>query len=323
MSGSVKRAIVTGAGGFIGANVARRLLDVGVHPFLLTAPGSSRWRLEELAAHAPIVEVDLADTDGVARAAMDARADHVFHLAAHGAYSWQTDHASILRTNVIGTSNLLEACLASGFEAFVNTGTSSEYGLKDHAPREDEPTDPNSTYAVSKTAATILCRQVAGRSDANVCTLRLYSAYGPWEEPKRLIPALVVEGLHGQLPPLVDPTIARDFVWVGDVVDAYLAAASAIHDEPGAVYNVGTGVQTTIADAVKITREVLGIDALPRWGSMLPRAWDTSCWIADSSKIRDRLGWQPTLDLKTGMTAYAEWLRARPAVLAHYEEHRG
>ena len=319
----MKRAIVTGAGGFIGANVARRLLHVGVDPYLLTAPGSSRWRLEELAAHAPIVEVDLADTDGVARAVMTARADYVFHLAAHGAYSWQTDHAPILRTNVIGTSNLLEACLPNGFETFVNTGTSSEYGLKDHAPAEDEPLDPNSTYAVSKAAATILCRQVADRSDANVCTLRLYSAYGPWEEPKRLIPALVVEGLRGRLPPLVDPTIARDFVWVEDVVDAYLAAATSMHEEPGAVYNVGTGVQTTIAEAVEITRDVLGVEAQPQWGSMPPRDWDTSCWIADSSKIRELLGWQPTLGVEAGMTAYAEWLRERPAVLAHYEEQRG
>ena len=184
---------------------------------------------------------------------------------------------------MLGTSNLLEACLRHSFEVFVNTGSSSEYGLKDHAPTEDESIDPNSTYAVSKAAATMLCRLAAVRTGANVCTLRLYSTYGPWEEPKRLVPALAVEGLRGRLPPLVDPTIARDFVWVGDVVDAYLAAGRVTHAEPGAVYNIGTGVQTTLADAVEATRTVLGLGVLPAWGSMPARSWDTNCWVAESS----------------------------------------
>ena len=318
----MERVIVTGAAGFIGANLARRLLENGAQPHLFTAPGSARWRLEEISAHAPIVEVDLADDEGLAAAVVGARADRIYHLAAHGGYSWQTDHLAILRANVLGTSNLLEACLARGFEVFVNTGSSSEYGLKDHAPTEDEAIEPNSTYAVSKAAATMLCRLAAARSGANVCTLRLYSTYGPWEEPRRLVPALAVEGLRGRLPPLVDPTIARDFVWVGDVVDAYLAAGNATHDEPGAVYNVGTGVQTTLADAVEITREVLAIEARPRWGSMPPRAWDTSCWVANNSKIQDRLGWQPTLGFREGLAAYSDWLREHPGVLSYYEAHR-
>lgn len=317
-----ERAIVTGAAGFIGANIARRLLEDGVEPHLFIAPGSARWRLEELADHAPIVEVDVADQDGVVVAVAAARPDRVYHLAAHGGYSWQTDHAAILRANVLGTSNMLEASLSHGFEVFVNTGSSSEYGLKDHAPTEDEPVEPNSTYAVAKVAATLLCRLVAARSGANVCTLRLYSTYGPWEEPKRLVPALAVEGLRGRLPPLVDPTIARDLVWVGDVVDAYLAVGRAIHGEPGAVYNVGTGMQTTIADAVETTRAVLAVEALPDWGSMPARSWDTSSWVADSTKIRDRLGWRPTLDFRAGLAAYADWLRERPEVLSYYEEQR-
>ena len=318
----MERTIVTGAAGFIGANIARRLLEDGAQPHLFTAPGSARWRLQELADHAPIVEVDLADSEGIAAAVADARADHVFHLAAHGGYSWQTDHGAILRANVLGTSNLLEACLASGFEVFVNTGSSSEYGLKDHAPTEDEAIEPNSTYAVAKAAATMLCRLAAVRTASNICTLRLYSTYGPWEEPRRLVPALAVEGLRGRLPPLVDPTIARDFVWVGDVVDAYLAVANATHGEPGAVYNVGTGVQTTLAEAVETVRDLLAVETRPDWGSMPPRSWDTNRWVADSRKIHGQLGWRASTSFREGLGMFAHWLRDRPDTLAFYERQR-
>lgn len=318
----MERAIVTGAAGFIGANVARRLLEQGVQPIMFTAPGSLRWRLDELEEHAPVVEVDLADEQGVTDAVAAARADSIFHLAAHGGYSWQTDHGAILRANVLGTSNLLQAGLAEGFEVFVNTGSSSEYGLKDHPPAEAEPIDPNSTYAVSKATATMLCRHEAVRTGANVCTLRLYSTYGPWEEPRRLVPALVVEGLRGRLPRLVDPTIARDFVWVGDVVDAYLIAARARHSIPGVVYNVGTGVQSTLAEAVETVLEVLGLETHPDWGSMPPRSWDTSRWVADSSKIEAELGWRATTSFREGFGAFADWLRARPDIVEFYEQQR-
>jgi nucleoside-diphosphate-sugar epimerase len=318
----MERAIVTGAAGFIGANLARRLLDEGVQPYLFTAPGSARWRLKEIVDDAPIIEVDLADDEGVAAAVAETKPDQVFHLAAHGGYSWQTDHGAILRANVLGTSNLLEACLAGDFTVFVNTGSSSEYGLKDHAPTEEETIEPNSTYAVAKAAATMLCRLAAVRSGANVCTLRLYSTYGPWEEPRRLVPALAVEGLQGNLPALVDPSIARDFVWVGDVVEAYLLAARTQHVEPGAIYNVGTGTQTTLAEAVETVRDVLDLEAQPEWGSMPPRSWDTSRWVADSRKAHDQLGWRGATSFRHGFAAFTDWLRERPDILSHYERQR-
>ena len=319
----MRRAIVTGGAGFIGANVARRLLEDGVETYLFTLPESRRWRFTDIEESVSVVEVDLADGEGVAAAVASVKPDWVFHLAAHGGYSWQTDWSTILRANVLGTANLLEASLRAGFETFVNTGSSSEYGLKRHPPTEDESIEPNSAYAVAKAAATMLCRQAAHCDGANVCTLRLYSTYGPWEEPLRLVPALAVEGLNGRLPPLVEPSVARDFVWVGDIVEAYLAAAKARHAEAGAVYNVGTGVQTTIAEAVEIVRNVLGIETAPEWGSMPARSWDTDCWVADNSKVSRVLGWRPTRSFQDGFSEFATWLEERPSVLDFYAKSRG
>lgn len=318
----MSRVIVTGAAGFIGANVARRLVEDGFEVYLFTLPTSARWRLDELEEHAQVIEVDLVDDDSVMHEVRRIGPRWVLHLAAHGGYSWQTDAGAILRANVIGTSNLLAASLATAVETFVNTGSSSEYGLKDHAPAEDEAIDPNSVYAVAKAGATMLCRQAAVSHGLNACTLRLYSTYGPWEEPKRLVPALVVEGLDGRLPPLVAPDIARDFVWVGDVVDAYLRAARTVHDEPGAVFNVGTGVQTTIRQAVEVTRSVLALDVTPDWGSMPPRAWDTPSWVANARKIENALGWRSTVRFEEGFASFAAWFREHPSLLAFYHASR-
>jgi nucleoside-diphosphate-sugar epimerase len=154
----------------------------------------------------------------------------------------------------LGTINLLQACLETGFESFVNTGSSSEYGFKDHAPPENEWLEPNSHYAVTKASATQFCRYTAQQYGVHVPTLRLYSVYGPYEEPTRLLPTLISRGMRGKLPPLVDGNVARDFVYVDDVKQAYLLAAQRTDVEPGAIYNVGTPVPTSIGEVVNIAR---------------------------------------------------------------------
>jgi dolichol-phosphate mannosyltransferase len=213
-------------------------------------------------------ELPLHDSDAVARVVSQIRPDWVFHLAVHGAYSRQTDWEQMVQTNIQGTMSLVSACLKTGFEAFVNTGSSSEYGFKDHAPAESEPVEPNSHYAVTKAAATLFCRYTAQSRRVHLPTLRLYSVFGPYEDPGRLLPNLILHGLKGQLPPLADPDVARDFVYVDDVVEAGLLAASVPTPGWGPIYNVGPGVQTTLRDAVAVARQLMGIAAEPRWSTI-------------------------------------------------------
>jgi nucleoside-diphosphate-sugar epimerase len=316
----MKRVIVTGATGFVGSNLARRLLRDGQEVHLLVRPGHSSWRIDDIRREVRLHEVALEDAEAVAGAVGRIRPDWIFHLAAHGAYSSQTDLRQMIQTNLVGTINLVEACLSTGFEAFVNTGSSSEYGFKDHAPSEDESPEPNSHYAVTKAAATLFCRYTARSRALHLPTLRLYSVYGPYEEPARLIPRLITHGLKGELPPLVNPAVARDYVYVDDVTEAYLLAATARGElEPGAVYNVGTGVQTSLAEAVETARRVLSIKREPRWASMPEREWDTNIWVADNRKIKDALGWQPQYSFEEGFRLTVEWLRASPARRSLYD----
>jgi dolichol-phosphate mannosyltransferase len=312
------RALVTGAGGFVGANLVRALARGGHEVVAWTHSGSPDWRLEDLADEVEIVPVELLDHDALDAAVRSARPEWVFHLAAHGAYSWQRDPERIMQTNLVATVRLLAACQRHEFGAFVHAGTSSEYGFQDHAPRESELPEPNSDYAAMKAAATLHCRFVAQRDDLHIVTLRLYSVYGPWEEPGRLMPTLVARGLEGGLPPLVSPDTPRDFVSVRDAERAFLLAAQSDELERGSVFNVASGRQTTLREVVEVAREQLGVAIEPEWGTEPQRAWDAAVWVGDPARAREILGWETEDDLPTGFARMVDWMRESPELWSRY-----
>lgn len=306
----MKRVALTGGTGFVGANLARRLLLDGHDVHLLVRPGHAEWRIAEIRRIARLHILDFLNPEEVSRTLKEIRPDWIFHLAAYGAYSSQTVLSRMVETNIIGTMNLVNACLETGFEAFVNTGSSSEYGFKNIAPSETEFLEPNSHYAVSKASATLFCTYTGRSQKVHIPTLRLYSVYGPYEEPSRLIPTLIRFGLEGKLPPLVNPNIARDYVYTDDVIQAFLLAA--MHPSPdfGAVFNVGTGIQSSLREVVGIIRRILNIQAEPVWGSMPERIWDTNSWVCDRTKIESVLGWKPRVSFEDGLLQTIQWMRS-------------
>jgi dolichol-phosphate mannosyltransferase len=310
------RSLVTGAAGFIGAALARRLVARGDAVTCVAGPGSDPWRLDGLRDSAEVFELDLRDAETVGRAIGAARPELVFHLAAHGAYSWQRSLPRMIDTNVAGTAHVAEAALDAGARAVVNAGSSSEYGLKDHAPPEHELPEPNSAYAVTKASATLLGGWLARQRGAAITTLRLYSAYGPWEEPRRLMPALVAAGLERRLPPLADPAVARDFVYVEDVVDAFLLAAEHARPGAGSVYNIGSGRQTSLRELAEIARRTFAIEDEPAFAAFPSRDWDTDVWVADAHSAAEELGWRANTPLEAGLAAFGRWMGTQPAPLA-------
>ncbi len=313
-----KKVIVTGASGFIGANLVRRLAAEGHEVHCLLRRNHREWRIEDIRRAFITHTADVSDKKAVRDVVLRVRPELVFHLAAYGAYSYQNDIEEMIAVNVRGIHYLVSAALEAGVRRFVNVGSSSEYGFKDHAPKEDEPLEPNSHYALSKAYAAMFCRHTALSQQAGIVTLRPYSVYGPYEEPARFIPALLVNGLQGRLPPLASPEVARDFLYVDDFLDACLLCAQKEDIPPGAVYNAGTGIQTTLREAVETARQILSIPAEPNYGSMKGRSWDTSTWVSDSGKIKRELGWAARCGLRRGLKRTINWLRDNPAMESFY-----
>jgi UDP-glucose 4-epimerase len=301
------RALVTGAGGFIGANLVRRLLRDGHEVHATCRPRGNRARLsglDDLVVH----EVELDLPGAAASLVSSVTPEWIFHLAAHGAYSWQTDSRQICQATLLATIELVDAAEREGVQAFVHAGSSSEYGFKDHSPDEHERPEPNSTYAVAKTAATMYCSHRASAGSLPAVTLRLYSVYGALEDSRRLVFALLTNGLKGRLPPLVSPETARDFVYIDDVCDALVRAAEKADDTAGEIYNVGSGHQTTLRELVECVCSLLTIDVEPNWDTHPPRQWDTDIWCASTERIAHDLGWSARTGIGEGLRHTISWM---------------
>jgi len=314
----MKRALVVGASGFVGSHLARRLLRDGHDVHLLLRVTSQTWRLDDILPHVHVSRAELADTGALRAVVESVKPEWVFNCVGSGIASYARSNTDILLADFAGAVNLVRVCAEQGFDAFVHSGSSTEYGFKDHAPAESEPCEPNSVHGAAKAMATDFCRRFAKENAAFIVTLRLYTVYGPFESPRRLIPRCVAFGLRNTLPRLARPSLAHDFVHVDDVVNAYVLAAANANRAPGAIYNVGSGAQSSLRDVVDIVRRRMGLTVEPRWGSMPDRLYDTEIWKADNFRVRSELGWAPTIALETGIGRFYEWLKASDALIEYY-----
>jgi len=172
----------------------------------------------------------------------------------------------------------------------VHSAVSSEYGDSAAGPREDDLPQPNSDYAVSKVACANLLRYYGKRKKFPCANLRLFSAYGPLEDSSRLIPTLIKCGCEGNFPPFVNGAISRDFVYIDDLVEAYVDTALNLREENfGDSFNIGSGAKTTIAEVAKVAADVFSLKGEPAYGSMEQRQWIS--WIGIPTNGRPNPLW--------------------------------
>ncbi|MDE2483396.1 MAG: NAD-dependent epimerase/dehydratase family protein [bacterium] len=299
--------LVTGASGFIGANLARALASVR-DDVVAVALHDGAWRLAGTSV--PLRHADVRDPAAVRDLVASVRPAIVFDCAAYGAYPGQSEIERIYATNVVALATLTEALAASDLVAFVHAGSSSEYGTNASAPSESAPCEPNSHYAVSKLAAAEHLRYMGTQRGFPCVNLRLYAVYGVLEDTSRLVPQLVRAGLAGGYPPLASPEITRDFVYVDDVVRAFVRAAYAMRPELyGASINIGTGRPTTLAELAAISRDVFALAREPEFGGYSARSWDVHApWYADPRRAAEAIDWHPNVSLDEGLRATARWI---------------
>ena len=299
---------IIGATGFIGANLLRVCLRERSDVFGTVFSGS-QWRLEGLPAHS-LVFMDLGDSASVKRVFERLKPRTVLDCSAFGAYSFERDAARIHATNYLNLINLLTYFQEHLPHAYIHAGTSSEYGFNAAAPEEDGLLEPNSHYALSKAAASLAIRYYGRQYGIPAVNLRLYSAYGPYEDSSRLIPTLCLKSLEGTLPHFARPQTSRDFIHVDDVARAFLLAATRMDSAFfGESFNIGTGVKTSLEDLARLAARLFAIPEEPVFTSAAAHGWDVDEWYANPEKAYRAFGFRATIGLEEGLVRTREWWR--------------
>lgn len=312
----MKSALVTGGAGFIGSHLVDRLLAEG---WQVTAvdnfdPFYARSIKERNIAQArqyktfQLVEADIRDLDGL-RAALSGEYDVIVHLAAKaGVRPSIADPITYQEVNVGGTQNLLELAREWGVKQFVFASSSSVYGANPNVPwKEDDPVwRPISPYAATKVAGEVLGHVYSHLYGIRFLALRLFTVYGPRQRPDLVIHKFARKILAGEpIPVYGDGTSSRDYTYIDDVI-AGVRAAMDYTATPYEVINLGNGHTVSLRELLRALEEILGqkaqITSLPSQPGDAPKTW------ANVQKANHLLAYQPSTQLRDGITNFARWL---------------
>jgi dolichol-phosphate mannosyltransferase len=301
--------MIFGAGGFIGINILKAILEFRSDVYGVSQDHHNNWRF--IANQIPAKNLKTCDINQITQLndlIKEIKPKTVFNLAAYGAYSKQKEYSKIYKTNFIASADIIESIKEYGFEAYIHAGSSSEYGLNSNAPDESSELIPNSHYSVSKAAVYQAIKYYGKIEKLPVLQLRLYSVFGPWEEPDRLIPVLISKARKKEFPNFVDGEISRDFIFISDVISAFISAAANIKTEFfGNAYNIGSGEKTTIKELAFLCKEIFEIDHNPEFANMQNRRWDLKDWYSNPKNAKLDLKWECEANLKQALKNVAEW----------------
>ncbi|MDX6584213.1 MAG: hypothetical protein QOI10_3397 [Solirubrobacterales bacterium] len=319
-------SLVTGGRGFVGAWLAKALLDRGD-----TVVSFDRRRTSErpsaigmLGIEDDLIQVqaDLTDADEVARVLSEHRIDSVFHLAAETIVGTvQASPTQGFESNVRGTWTVLQACREREVERVVFASSDKAYGAHEELPyREDFALRPTAPYEASKAAADLIARSYWHSYGVPVAVTRFANIYGGGDlNFSRLIPEAVSAAVQGRAPVLrSDGSPERDFLYVEDAAAAYLAIADGLDrdDVRGEAFNAGGGRSHRVGDVVAMIAELAGTGVEPDIRGAGNPAGEIDRQYVDPTKLRDTLGWTPAVGLEEGLRRTIDWYREHPESLA-------
>jgi nucleoside-diphosphate-sugar epimerase len=292
--------LVTGASGFLGAHVVAGALARGFNVRAGVRATSDRTRLDQLAPGAATALLDL-DSDAAALAQALTDIDAVIHCAAYGVDFRQSDFAMALALNVSGSMRLAEAVEQRGCR-IVHVGTSYEYGTEVGVLAEDRRLVPTGVYGVTKAAASLAMQDHARRTGTRIAVVRPFSMYGPLEGAHKFVPLVMDASREGRVVALTPGYQERDYLYVGDVVDACLTLATVNAFPGGEIFNIcsGTGISLRMLANAAVTAAG-GDPAVLRWGAKPYRPAESMRVIGDPAKLTAAIGWGATTSLARGM----------------------
>jgi dTDP-glucose 4,6-dehydratase len=312
--------LVTGGAGFIGSAFLN--LYVPAHPetqFVNLDKLGYAANLESLSSiealpNYRLERLDLADLDGVRGLVDEIRPDRVFHFAAES----HVDRSiaaplEFVRSNVVGTVNLLEACRASGVERFHHVSTDEVFGsLGDEGEFvETTPYDPSSPYSASKAASDHFVRAYARTFGMRVTITNCSNNYGPRQFPEKLIPLMILNALERKpLPVYGTGGNVRDWLYVDDHCHAIWEVAE--RGQPGETYCVGGDQERTNLEVVRAVCAAVGRDPEELITYVKDRPGHDHRYAIDATKIREELGWRPTETFDTGLAKTVQWYLDNP-----------
>jgi NAD dependent epimerase/dehydratase len=312
-----KKALVTGAGGFIGSHLTAMLVRKGarVRAFVRYNSRSDLGLLEKLPKEIRgAIEVfagDLKDPEAVRRSVKGS--ELVFHLGSLIAipYSY-INPMDFVQANVAGTANLLSACLAHDVGKIVHTSTSEVYGTAIYSPIDEKhPIQAQSPYSATKIAADKLGESYCRSFGLPVAIARPFNTYGPWQSARAVIPSIILQGLKGDKVKLGALSPTRDLNFVEDTVRGLFEIARS-EESVGEVINIGWGKEISIGDLAKKIFHILGKDAeiVTDEQRLRPEMSEVYRLVCDNSKAKRLLAWKPFVTLEEGLEQTISWFRS-------------
>jgi UDP-glucose 4-epimerase len=301
--------LVTGAAGFIGSHLVRRLVTAGAEVNVVLKKEAAPWRIQDIIDQLTVFECDITDYPSLQNTLSSLQPQIVFHLSAHVdvTRSWEFVHSLVLH-NIQGTINIITALKDTGFKSFVYAGSSEEYGNLPSPLSESQRESPISPYSFSKLSGTLFCQMAARTFDLPITVLRFFPTYGPYQEGSMLIPAAIRELLAGREFRMTHGEQRRDFIYVDDVVEAFLRVA-ACEKTAGEVFNVGTGVPRKVKEVIDIITKQIGKECSVLRGAIPCRKGEGDECYSNNQKLLDVIGWAPEISLEEGLAITVAWYK--------------
>ncbi len=302
--------LVTGAGGFVGAALTARLVRLGHDVVAVTRPDGNTARLTGLLGQIEERPVDLTSGAAIGRLVDDVRPTVCVHCAAVGATTVSEDADALVAVNTLAPLAFARALSLTGCRRLVTVGSSSEYGPSGEPMTEAMLARPDDLYGATKLAGGILAGTAARAAGLSACHARLFSVYGPGEDRRRLIAAVASAVVSGRAVELTEGAQRRDLVFIDDAVEALVLAIAS--PDPPAVFNVGTGLGSSVRDACLALADAAGANHdLLRFGALPYRSGERFAWSADPARATARLGFVARTSLVDGARKTVQ------ALLAH------